>query len=277
MAINLKTLKSSKSTLPPRVLIHAVEGVGKTSLAAEWPAPVYLPTPGEATPDGIEIPAFDPVTSWAEVVENMGQLCNDEHDFKTLIIDTADGLEPLIWRETAAQNKWESIETPGYGKGYLAADTVWRRLLQGCDYLRTHRGMTTILLAHSDRVSHEEPGVQPYKRYDLRLQKRAQAILCDWSDYIFFVNSKVEIATVDAGFNKKSTHAKGGGTRWIYTDARPAFVAKNRGADMPDQVMYRRGSGFASLAPHMGAVTIAAMNAVAAGPAEPVEADSEAA
>jgi hypothetical protein len=251
MAISLKNLRSSRSTLPPRVIIHAVEGVGKTSLAAEFPDAVYLSTPGEATPEGVELPSPGTVANWDEMVSFMGELAQEQHDFRTLIVDAMDGIEPLVWRETAMRNKWETVESPGFGKGYLAADIVWREFLEGCDFLRREKGMTIILITHSDRVNHEEPGHQPYKRYDLRLQKRAQAILCDWSDYIFFINSKVEIKEVEQGFNKKHSHAEGGGMRWIYTDARPAFVAKNRGATMPAQLPYKRGEGFKALAPHM--------------------------
>ncbi len=251
MAISLKHLKSSSSDLPPRVLMHAVEGIGKTSLAAEFPNPVYLPTTGEKTPNGITLPTPGTVSSWDDLVGLIGELATDDHDFRTLIIDSMDGIEPLVWRETAQRNKWETIESPGYGKGYLAADLVWRELIDGCDYLRTEKRMAVVLISHSDRISHEEPGHQPYKRYDLRLQKRAQAILCDWSDFILFVNSKIEMKEADVGFNKKHTHAEGGGTRWIFSDARPAFLAKNRASGMPAQIMFKPGEGFTKLSPFL--------------------------
>jgi hypothetical protein len=252
MALNrLKQLKSSRSTIPPAVIIHAVKGKGKSSLAAEFPNPIYLAARGEATPDDIELPSLGSVETWRDVTDSIDELAGEDHDFQTLIIDTVDGLEPLVWAETCARNKWDSIESPGYGKGYLAADATWLELIDGLDYLRRERGMMIVLIMHSEISNHEEPGAQPYKRYDMKLHKRAEQMLGNWAQHIFFINTKVEIKETDGGFNKKNTHAEGGGVRWIYTDARPAFVAKNRAANMPPQIHYKRGEGFKALAPYI--------------------------
>ena len=251
MAISFKNLRSSSLNGPPRILIHGVEGLGKTSLAAEFPEPVYLSTAGEATPAGIDLPSPGTAETWDDITNFIGELATEKHDMRTLIVDAVDGLEELVWRETCRRNKWGSIEDPGYGKGYIEADSVWRELLDGCDHLRNNCNMTIVLIAHSARVVHEEPGHPSFTRYDLRLQKRAQAILTKWTDFIFYIGTSVEIKTVEAGFNKKHTHAEGGGSRWIYTDARPHFVAKNRAASMPAKMMFKKGQGFKDLAPHI--------------------------
>jgi replication-associated recombination protein RarA len=39
MAISLSSLKSTKRNDPPSMLLYGVDGVGKTSLAAEFPKP----------------------------------------------------------------------------------------------------------------------------------------------------------------------------------------------------------------------------------------------
>ncbi|MBX9760666.1 MAG: ATP-binding protein [Beijerinckiaceae bacterium] len=251
MAINLKDLKSAGSTLPPRILLHGVAGIGKTSLAAEFPDAVLLDTE-EGAPMGMSIPSSGLQTSYKGVVDFMGALAQQEHAFKTLIIDSLDGLEPLIWRETCVRNGgWESIETPGYGKGYLLADATWLEFVAGCDYLRRERGMTIIWIAHSAVDRFDAPGAQPYSRYDLRLHKRGSAIMTDRADHIFFVNTKTDVKEVEVGFNKKHAHAEGGGARWIFTDARPAFIAKNRATNMPPQLLYQKGRGYADLAPFL--------------------------
>lgn len=249
MAISFKNLRSSSLNGPPRILIHGVEGLGKTSLAAEFPDPVYLSTAGEATPAGIDLPSPGTAETWDDVTGFIGEIASEDHDLKTLVIDAVDGLEELVWRETCRRHKWNSIEDPGYGKGYIEADAVWRELLDGCDFLRNNRNMAVVLIAHSARVTHEEPGHPSFTRYDLRLQKRAQSIITKWTDYIFYIGTSVEIKQVDAGFNKKHTHAEGGGTRWIYTDARPHFVAKNRAKDMPAKIQFKKNAGFEAIAP----------------------------
>jgi len=250
MAIDIKNLKSTRTEHPPRILVHGVAGIGKTSLAAEFPAPVMIDTE-EGAPAGVDIPSFGLLASYAHVNDAMGSLATEEHDFQTLILDSVDGLEPLIWRETCARNGWKSIEEPGYGKGYLAADDVWSEFMTGVDFLRREKMMTVILLAHSDVKQFDEPGKAPYSRYDLRMHKRGAAILTDRCDYILFVGAKTEVKEVDVGFNKKASHAEGGGARWIFTDARPAFIAKNRSLNMPAQLLYKKGEGFKALAPHI--------------------------
>lgn len=250
MAISLRDLKSTKTDMPPRILVHGVAGIGKTSLAAEFPSPVLLDTE-EGAPAGIDIATFGLLDGYSAVNDAMAALAQEEHDFKTLVLDSVDGLEPMIWRETCARNQWETIETPGYGKGYLAADAIWNEFMAGCDYLRREKGMTIILIAHSDVKQFDEPGKAPYSRYDLRMHKRGAAILTDRCDYILFVGAKTEVKETDAGFNKKHSHAEGSGFRWIFTDARPAFIAKNRSLNMPAQIQYKKGAGFSTLAPHI--------------------------
>ena len=49
--------------------------------------------------------------------------------YYTVIVDSADWLEPLIWKQACAIHKWGSIEEPGYGKGYVAALDLWRASL----------------------------------------------------------------------------------------------------------------------------------------------------
>jgi hypothetical protein len=255
MAISLSDLKKVRSTLPPRLLIYGVAGIGKTSLAAEFPNAVFLQTE-EGTPGGTEIDTFGVLSSYGSVVEALGSLYSEDHDFQTVVLDSLDALEPMVWAETCSRNNWRTIEDPGYGKGYLAADGTWREFIDGCNALRRDRGMTVIWLAHSAVDRFEQPGSAPYNRYDLRLQKRGAAILTDEADAILFMNTKVSVKETDAGFNKKALHAEGGGTRWLFTDGRPAFIAKNR-YGLPDSVMIPPGKGYAALAPHLPGADVA--------------------
>jgi hypothetical protein len=113
-----------------------------------------------------------------------------------------------------------------------------------CERLRTERGMNVIWLALALAKDHEEPGVQPYKRYDLKVHKRAEGLMTQAADGVFFINTKAVVKEVDSGFGKKSAHVEGAGTRWLYTDGRPAFVAKHRFSGMPDSIMLTKGKGW---------------------------------
>jgi hypothetical protein len=54
-------------------------------------------------------------------------------------------------------------------------------------------------------------------------------------DAVFFVNYAKSTTTTDTGFGNKRTRAVGGGQRRLYTQERPAFVAKNR-YNLPDMI-----------------------------------------
>jgi len=119
MAISLASLKETSALLPPRLLAHGVAGIGKTTFAAKSDRPVFL-----LTEDGLgtlKVPHFPLARSFEEIMEALAALYNEPHDFATVVVDSLDWLEPLIWKRVCEDNGWSSIEEPGYGKGYVAA------------------------------------------------------------------------------------------------------------------------------------------------------------
>ena len=247
MAITLASIRTGKAVKPPLVVFYGVAGVGKTSLAAEFPNAIFMRTAGEDYPTGIEIDEFPEAASLDDVIEAIGVLANEEHEHHTFVLDSVDGLEALVWAETCRRNGWQSIEDPGFGKGYVAALAVWKELLDGLQYLRSARAMTVILLGHTEINRFDSPTSDPYSRYRINLQKRSADMIEAAADLIGFVNYRVTLKKVDTGFNKSVTHGEGGGTRVIYTEERPGFIAKNR-FGMPPEIAFKKGEGFKALA-----------------------------
>lgn len=247
MAIQLSSLRKISNQLRPLLLIYGTAGMGKTSMALEAPNSVYIQIAPERPPMGIEPYGFGEMSSYGQICDALSALYHEEHGIQTVVIDSIDALEPLIWQETCKRNNWPNLEAPGFGKGYLAADAVWREFLAGCDALRQHKGIGVTLLGLADASNHEEPGQPPYKRYDLKLHKRAEGLLTQSADAVLFINTKVVVKEVETGFNKTDRHAEGGGTRWLFTDGRPAFVAKNR-FNMPDSLALPKGQAWAAIA-----------------------------
>ena len=226
MAISLASLQTSSTLRPPRILMHGVHGVGKTTFAAGADAPVVI-----MTEDGLgmlKVPHFAIATSYADVVEALDALLNEEHSYSTAVIDSVDWLEPLVWAETCRRNGWASIEAPGFGKGYAEALTVWREYLDRLNALRDRRGMAVVQIAHTDIKRFDSPEHEPYDRYVIKLQARAAALLQEHCDVVLFANYRLSIAKADVGFNKKVARALGSGERVLHTAERPAFLAKNR-------------------------------------------------
>lgn len=247
MAIDFSSLRSSRDSLrAPRVLIYGPPGMGKTSLAAEFPNPVFVDVE-QGIPGDLDVPTFGEVAGYDSVIEAIGALYSGDHGFQTIVLDSLDKLEPLVWAKACADNKWASIEDPGYGKGYVACDRYWQELLDGLNALRRDRNMNVVLIAHSAVERFESPVSAPYNRYDIRLHKRASALVQDDVDAILFVNHDPSLKSEDVGFNKKVTHAAGGTTRWIFAEGRPAYTAKNR-YGLPERILFQKGQGYAELA-----------------------------
>jgi hypothetical protein len=226
MAISLASLRNSTSLSPPRLLLYGVAGVGKTLFATSAPRPVIL-----QTEDGlgrIEATTFGLLRSFDEIMEALGALYTEPHDFETLVVDSLDWLEPLVWQHTARTHNQPDIESFGYGKGFLAALDIWRSFLDGVNALRDERGMGVILIAHAEIRRFDSPETEPYDRYQPKLHRSASALVQEHVDAVLFANYRVSTLKSDVGFNKKVVRGVSGGDRLLHTAERPAFLAKNR-------------------------------------------------
>jgi hypothetical protein len=226
MAISLSSLMKSTAPAPPRILTHGVAGIGKTTFASQADRPVVVQT--EDGLGNIKVPHFPLAKSFDAVMGALAALYSEPHDYKTVVVDSVDWLEPLVWARACKDNNWGSIEEPGYGKGYVAALDLWRQYLDGLNALRDERRMTVIQIAHTDIKRFDSPEHEPYDRYVIKLHARAAALLQEHSDVVLFANYRISTVKSDVGFNKKVTRALGSGERVLYTAERPAFLAKNR-------------------------------------------------
>lgn len=237
MAISLSSIKRSGKHKPPIVMMYAVHGIGKTSFGASAPNPVFI-----QTEDGlgkIETNTFGVLKTFDELMDTIGVLYNEEHTFKTVVLDSLDWAEPIIHTETARINGWKSIDDgskeTSFQRGYKEAVNTWKILLEGLTALRDERDMAIVMLAHSEVKRYESPDADPYDRYQPKLHKDASAIILEACDDVLFANYRVNTVKADVGFNKKVVRGVGSGERLIHTVERPAFLAKNRWS-LPDNL-----------------------------------------
>jgi len=228
----MERIHTGRRHSPPRLLIYGTEGIGKSTTAAQAPNPIFIPT--EDGLDQIECASFPLAGNLADVEAALQSLLHEEHDFGTVVLDSADWLERLIWDVLCEQYGVTSIEKVdgGYAKGYTHALTHWRKVLDDLNTLRTKRGMCVILLAHAKVEKFEDPEHSAYDRYSPRLHKHANALVTEWADAVLFATRKIITKTEDGGFNRERTIAAGlgkdGGERVLRTVGSPACVAKNR-------------------------------------------------
>ena len=225
MTASLGGLRQGGRRRTAAILLHGAAGVGKTTLAAGAPDPVCASV--EEGLGRLATPAW-PIGSYDDLRAAIRTLLRDEHSFRTLVVDSVDALEPLVWEEACRRGGWDSIEAPGYGKGYIAAAAVWREYLSGLAALREKKRMLVVQIAHSTIRRFDSPDSEPYDRYQIKLQDRAAALLQEQADIVGFLDYRKSIRKADVGFNKKVARAEGTGQRVLYLEERPAFLAKNR-------------------------------------------------
>lgn len=230
MAFNLKSISRSSGVKAPRVMLYGPHGLGKTTFGAGAPDPIFI-----LTEDGLgrlEVDHFPLATSYDDVIGAISTLYEEDHNFKTVVIDSLDWLDNLIWKDI--ENKYDAKDL-AYGRGAVIAADYWRNILDGLSALRNDKNMAVVLLAHCEIKRFDSPETEPFDRYRPKLQERSSALIQEWADAVFFCNFKTIVKKEEVGFNKEVARGITTGERLIYTTEKPAYLAKNR-FSLPDSL-----------------------------------------
>ncbi len=143
-------------------------------------------------------------------------------------MDSLDWLEPLVQQHVCQQNKWKDIESPGYGRGYIAAADEWRNFLNGLEALRSQKHMGIILIAHDKVKRIEDPLTEGFDSHVLKLHDRTSALTLEWADVVGYCGYRILTSKTDAGFGTKETKATTTGERIMNVESHPAHCGGNR-------------------------------------------------
>lgn len=229
---SLSRIVRGRTSKPPRILCYGVEGVGKSTFAAQAPKPIFVQC--EDGLDEVAADRFPLAANYDDVTNALNELTTQPHDYESVVIDSADWLERLLWDKLCAQHGVNSIERVdgGYSRGYTHALTYWRQILEQLNVLRNTRNMVVLLIAHSKIERFEDPESPPFDRYTPRLHKHAASLLCEWCDAVLFATRRMRTQSEDSGFGRRRTtaHAVGGagGERILRCVGGPGCLAKNR-------------------------------------------------
>lgn len=251
MAINWGRLNTTEDTRPPICVVYGGEGLGKTTWASEFPEPLYVQTgKNERPPRGVAMKTFGLSETFADVIDQADWMLESEHEQKTFVLDALDSFEDLVHAEACRRNGWAEIEEPGFGRGYVAASSVWREFINKIVDLKS-AGFAVVLIAH--RKTKNEPGVTsdtfPRYRPNLRRDEDASAIVAA-ADLVGYIHQRVSIKKEDLGFQKKATRGEGSGEILVAVEERPGYIAKNR-YNLKGTLPFKLGEGYAALRPHI--------------------------
>lgn len=217
---------------PWALLVYGPEGVGKSSLAQDMDDAISLDI--EQSANFLNTKKFPTPRTLADVYEAIETLYTQDHRYKTLVIDTIDRLEALVFQHVVATAKARvggasihGIEDFGYGKGYQVALDEWRKLVARLDELRAARRMNVLLVGHTFVKNFKNPDGPDYDRYTLRLHEKAAGFIKEWCDAVLFARFD---ETTEAIGEKGRERIKGVmiGARSLYTVRSAAYDAKNR-------------------------------------------------
>ena len=231
----LEKITKGRKVRPRRTVVYGVHGIGKSTFSSQWPEPIFI-----ATEDGIadlDVSSFPLCTTLIEAYQAVIELGGGDHSFKTVVIDSADWLERLIWKQLCQKEGKKSIVDFGFGTGYGKAEAAMGDILTALNYCRDI-GMHVIMIAHCDISTFKNPEGDSYDRYAPKLHKGTSSLIQEWADEVLFVNYRTHVRKTDIdGFNKDGRGVGvGAGERVIYTTERPGRLAKNRIVGLPEEI-----------------------------------------
>jgi hypothetical protein len=250
MSTFLDRIQQGRTPQPPRLLLYGTEGIGKTTFGASLPSPIFIDAEGGSA--HVATSRFPHLPTYSEVMGAIVELYHENHNYKTLVIDTIDWLEELVSQETIRRHPTTSkgkrvahLRDYGWGDGYQYALGIWKELLDGLDALRHQKGMIICLLAHYQIKRISAPDVDDYDVYTLKLSNKAVSdVVVQWVDALLFAKDKIATRVTEDRNRAVNT-----GQRVLYTTRKATHDAKNR-FDLPEEIPFDQ-QAWATLSNHI--------------------------
>jgi len=219
-----------------KTVIYGQEGVGKSTLASQFPNAVFIDCEGSTSK--MNVRRLPKPTSWQMLCQEMTFILENckSKNYGTVIIDTFDWAERLALQELCNENNVKSIEGFGYGKGWQYEAEKIGRFLDDTDRLIS-AGINVVLLCHAvSRKATIPEEMEEFDHWELKLGNKTTnkiaPLLKEWSDITLFLAFQTNITSVD---DKGSKHKATSCQRVMYTTKTAWWDAKNR-FGLPDRL-----------------------------------------
>ena len=216
-----------------KIVIYGPEGIGKSTLASQFPDPVFIDT--EDSTKDMNVKRLDKPSSWQMLLDEVRFIRDNPTLCKTLVLDTADWAEQMEIDDLLKTNQKNGIEDFGYGKGYTYSAERFGKLLNLLTEV-SERGVHIVMTAHAQLRKVELPEeMGAYDHWEMKTSKKVAPLIREWADAVLFLNYKVNVINIDNQGAAKGKNNAQGGRRVIHTNHTPFWDAKNR-YGMPDEL-----------------------------------------
>ena len=226
-------------------IIYGQPGRGKTSLASQFPKPIFIGTENHDAYDFDRLPACESV---ADTKKQLVWVDENAKNYKTLVIDTMDGLEKFfvnsVCDEDTRDSKKCTIHTVfgGFNAGPKKVERDWiipyyNDLLD----LREKHGLNIVILAHSRVRRVSDPiTLTEYDKIIPDMENVSNSFFSNNVPIILYLTDKTVI-------DEKSKSVKSVGSEIVMlTEGRKSHEAKNR-FNLPYEIPFVKGKGFAAI------------------------------
>ena len=175
--------------------------------------------------------------TWTEALDALRALLTEDHPYKTLVLDTMNGLERLCHEYVCTNSykgDWGEKGFLGFQRGYDTALQDWRTLLNSLDRIRDDRDMNVFALCHTSVKTQTNPLGPDWDRFVPAVHKKTWDLTHGWSDMCLFGQFEVEVDTQQSK-SKAKGKGRGGSTRLLHTTYSAAWDAKNRHG-LPEEI-----------------------------------------
>lgn len=198
--------------------------MGKSTFLAAMPNPVVLDfDDGLTAIKKVRAIPKNKIPTWRDAIALLEDITSDPGEFKTLGIDTADGLEELAIAHVCKEAKKKTLADFDWGGGYAALTGEWRYMLSLLDRARDS-GLHVCILMHAQVKDTNDPRIGKYDQFTPLLQKGTWGATHKWSDAILFAS----VSTRRLGEEKEKRAKVDSEKRILHTAVGTGFVAGNR-------------------------------------------------